>query len=147
MDITKLPNYRFSSTDRKVIYKKVLKRVKLAEKSIDEKDYFKIIQDLKASYNEVQIRHLIHSFKTEASFYTDSNIIKFSTFFIAIGTFAYSSFNFLSDETPTSLIFFLVSLGIIILIIKRGVLPTSGRLNTVIFLLEEAEKYEDNLEN
>ncbi|KSU18350.1 hypothetical protein [Lactococcus lactis] len=144
MCIEKLPNYRFNKKDRKYVLEEIIKRSEKGADSNNKRAYIEIVEDIKDNYDEVQIRHLLRSFETEKKKFTDDSILKFSTFFLAIGSFYMTTMKGLLSNVILVIIAVTVLLGIVALIIKRGIAPTGYKLNTVIFLLEEAIKLEQS---
>lgn len=131
----------FNKENRKEILKQLVNK---EESSKNIKDYKTLIDEVRNSYTNVEIDYLLQNYEIKNKHYTDESIKNFVTLFIAIGAFAISVFKETHGILNTKNIFIITLVGAIIVISLRAFSPKGSELNTAIFLLKQAKKFEES---
>lgn len=158
--VTKLPEYYFSIESKNQIFDYLNARIFQLSKHeslnlLDCNDnfenmYISIIEDVKNKYSLIALEHLYTSLKIESNRYTDQHMIKFLTFFLAIGGFLTSSITILIDKFSkynidiknlyylTIFTILSILIGCFSLIIFRVLTFKAKYISSVTFLIEKA---------
>ncbi|MCT0052251.1 hypothetical protein [Lactococcus lactis] len=136
-DKNELTTCTFNQKNRRDILTELAKREKIAK---DLKMYKTLIDEVRHYYMDVEIEYLLKNYEIDSKHYTDESIKNFVTLFIAIGAFAISAFKEYKDINDIIIIFIITLIASILVVVFRAFSPRGSRLNTAIFLLEQAKK-------